>query len=544
MRKPVILAFLASWAILLTPVHAGDELARRLDEVLRSNGYENGHWGALVIDRDSGGPLFERNADQLFRPASVTKLFSTAAALIELGPEFRFQTPVYRRGEIDAEGTLHGDLILVASGDPSLGGRTGPDGALQFTDIDHSYAGGSLNAALVPSAPLAGLESLARDIQTAKIKAITGDVIIDDRLFPPAPATGSGPSRVVPILVNDNLIDVLVTPGGKAGDAATLRLIPETSFASVDNQVVTGAAGGKPVVAVEPQGPRRFRVLGSLPVGHAPVVKVYEVEEPASLARAALIEAIRRRGVRVVASPLGPNPVQSLPNADTIAKLPKVAEYTSPPFREYAKVILKVSQNLHASLLPILLAVRQGTTSLEDGLRRQGEILKALGLDIHTISFGGGAGGSNSDLATPRATVTLLRAMAARPEFPAYKAALPVLGRDGTLAKAIEPDSPARGHVQAKTGTYWVENGLDGRAVLTSKALAGYIETASGRNLVFAFFVNNVPLDVESADVSEATAAAGRLLGRLCEVLYDDAPRPSAAVPSTTTTPGPAVRSP
>ena len=114
--------------------------------------------------------------------------------------------------------------------------------------------------------------------------------------------------------------------------------------------------------------------------------------------------------------------------------------------------------------------------------------------------------------------------MAARPEFAAYDAALPVLGRDGTLAKAVAADSPARGHAHAKTGTYFVGNDLDGKTVLTSKALAGYMETASGRSLVFAFFVNNVPLDAPKPDrsVSEATAEAGRLLGKLCEALYDD----------------------
>ena len=105
--------------------------------------------------------------------------------------------------------------------------------------------------------------------------------------------------------------------------------------------------------------------------------------------------------------------------------------------------------------------------------------------------------------------------MAARPDFAAYDTALPILGRDGTLAKAVAKDSPARGHVHAKTGTFYVENDLDGKTVLTSKALAGYLETASGRSLVFAAFVNNVPLDAPRPDrpVSEATAEAGRALG-------------------------------
>lgn len=127
-------------------------------------------------------------------------------------------------------------------------------------------------------------------------------------------------------------------------------------------------------------------------------------------------------------------------------------------------------------------------------------------------------------MVTPRATVTLLQAMASRPDIALYEAAMPILGRDGTLASAVDPDSPARGHVHAKTGTYYVRDGLTGKSILTSKALAGYMETASGRRLIFAFFLNDVPLGNRGGGVSTSTSGAGRLLGRLCEVFYDDSP--------------------
>jgi D-alanyl-D-alanine carboxypeptidase/D-alanyl-D-alanine-endopeptidase (penicillin-binding protein 4) len=522
-RRLVAILFLG--LIGLPPAHPGraEELAERIEKVLKEPGYQHGRWGLLIVDRQTDEVLYERAPDERFRPASVTKLFSTAAALIDLGPDFRFTTPVHRRGEVDESGVLKGDLILVASGDLSLGGRTGPDGSMLYTDSDHSYAGGHLKAKLVEADPRAGLDSLARQIQAAGIREVRGEVIIDDRLFPPAPSTGSGPARVTPIILNDNIIDVVLTPGAEPGEPADCRLVPETGYVAVDNQVQTAAEGTEPTVRVESAGPRGIVVRGRLPVGHEPVVKIHEVEDPASFARAVFIEVLRSYGVRVAASPLDHNDVEKLPPSSEVAELPRVAEYISPPFREYLRVILKVSQNLHASALPVLLGVRQGRPTLAAGLRREGELLRSLGLDVDTISFGGGAGGSNADLVTPRATVQLLKAMAARPDFEAYEAALPVLGRDGTLAKAVGPDSPARGHVRAKTGTYWVESGLTGRAVMTSKALAGYMETASSRKLIFAFFLNDVPLDAPSDDVSDATAAAGRLLGRLCEVVYDDA---------------------
>ena len=503
-------------------------MSQRVEAVLTAPGFQRGHWGVLVIDRKSGQVIYERNADQLFAPASVTKLFSAAAALIELGPGYRFQTPVVRRGEVDASGKLQGDLILVAQGDLCMGGRTGPEGVLLFKDEDHTYSSGNLRSEIVGTSPLAGLDHLAREVEAAGIREISGDVIVDDRLFTPATATGSGPSRVSPIVINDNVVDVLARPAGKAGAPALITIQPATQFVVIDAVVETVEESKPAALTVERVAPDRFAVRGQLPVGHQQVVKIGEIEDPASFARALMIEALRRRGVRVAASPLGPNRTSGLPAGGEVIKLPKLAEYTSPPFSEYVRVILKVSHNLHASTLPLLIAAHHGERTLAQGLKREAGILKALGLEPGTISFGGGAGGARSDLTTPRATVTLLRAMAARPEFAAFDAALPVLGRDGTLAKSVTANSPARGHAHAKTGTYFVENDLDGTTVLTSKALAGYLETASGRSLVFAAFVNNVPIDAPKPNrpISDATAEAGRLLGRLCEALYMDSVGP------------------
>jgi D-alanyl-D-alanine carboxypeptidase/D-alanyl-D-alanine-endopeptidase (penicillin-binding protein 4) len=310
-------------------------------------------------------------------------------------------------------------------------------------------------------------------------------------------------------------------------------MVPATSFVTMDALVETVEKDRSPRVTVRAVGPRRFTVRGRIPVEHKPVVKTYEVEEPSSFARALFIETLRKRGVRVDAAAVGDNPGDRLPPRAEVAQLAKVAEYTSPPFREFVRVILKVSHNLHASTLPLLVAAHHGETTEAQGLRRQGRILKELGVDVATIAFGGGAGGARADLVTPRATVALLRAMAARPDYPGFEAALPVLGRDGTLAKAVDPDSPARGHARAKTGTYWLENPLTGKSVLTSKALAGTIDAADGRKLIFAFFLNNVPMDAAGAAVSDATLAAGRVLGKLCEVFYETPAPFASAIGST-----------
>ena len=285
-------------------------------------------------------------------------------------------------------------MILVAQGDLAMGGRTGPDGSMVFQDNDHTYAAGNLNGQVVPTDPLAGLEHIAREVKAAGISEITGEVIVDDRLFAPSQSSGSGPRVVSPIVINDNVIDVFAQPAAKAGDPAVVSFKPPTQFVTMDAQVATVPAGVSPVLEVRSVGPRRFTVRGRMPLGHSQVVKIYEVEEPASFARALLIEALRRRGVRVACSPLDVNPTDKLPSRSDVAEFPRVAEYTSPPFSEYLRVILKVSHNLHASTLPLLLAARHGGRTLHAGLKQEGMLLKSLGVLPGAISFGGGAGGA------------------------------------------------------------------------------------------------------------------------------------------------------
>lgn len=508
---------------------AGETLAERIEKIIDAPEFKHAHWGILVGDLDSEQTLYERNADKLFAPASTTKLFTVAAALDELGADYRFETPIYARGEIDQSGRLRGDLILVASGDLTMGGRSDAQGKIAFKDNDHTYAGFAGRADLTDENPLAGLDELARQVAAAGIHRVTGNVLIDDRLFETAHGTGSGPSLLTPIMINDNVLDITITPGA-AGSPATVRWRPETTAYQLDTQVETVAAGESSDVQVTSQDGRRIVVRGKIAAGAKPMVRIYEVADAASFARSLLIEALRRAGVQADASPLVDNDGNALPLRDGYKALKQVALLKSLPFSESAKLILKVSHNLHASTLPLIVAAKHDQRTLAEGLRRQHDVLAKLGVEVDSISFGGGAGGDRADYVTPRVTVQLLRKMAARPDFPAYRAALPVLGVDGTLSKAVDGDSPALGKVFAKTGTLVWPNVMNGTHILNSKALAGYSGDSKAqqgdvqnggakpsdakRRLVFAMFVNQLQIPR-----SEDRERIGRVLGKLCEAV-------------------------
>jgi D-alanyl-D-alanine carboxypeptidase/D-alanyl-D-alanine-endopeptidase (penicillin-binding protein 4) len=500
------------------PACADDPLPAKVREIIDRPDYKGARWGILVVDAGTGKTVFEHNADQLFAPASVTKLYSCAAALVDLGAEHRFETLVYSRGKLD-KGRLLGDLILRASGDFTLGGRTDGSGKMAFTDDDHIYTTPADNrTTLTDTDPLAGLKSLARQVKSAGIQEVAGNVLIDDRLFEVSRGSGSGPDMVTPITVNDNIVDALIRPGSKPGDPATIDLRPQTSFIQIDARVETVGKGERPLVTTRRVGPQRYVVRGRVPAGGNPVVRICAVDDPAGFARALFIDCLRGEGVKVSASVLEA-PATRLPDVESYIKFTRVGVYRSPPLTEAIKVILKVSHNLYASELPLLLAVKHGERTQPAGMRVQGNVLAKLGVDIKSISLESGAGGGNGDKVSPRATVQLLQALRKRPDWPAFEAALPVLGVDGTLASVIDKDSPARGKVKGKTGTYTDRNLLSGRLHLRAKSLAGVMTTAKGKTLVFTIFVNDVLLPRGITARRE-----GRTIGKLAEIIQQNAP--------------------
>jgi D-alanyl-D-alanine carboxypeptidase/D-alanyl-D-alanine-endopeptidase (penicillin-binding protein 4) len=490
-----------------------DPLSRKVDEFVAQQHYQTAHWGLLFVDLATGETILARDSGKLFAPASTTKLFSIAAALDALGADYRFRTPVHYRGTL-TDGVLEGDLILVASGDLTLGGRTNEQGEIAFQDSDHTYANWMPDGALTPQDPLTGITDLARQVAATGLKRVRGDVLIDDRLFDHSEGSGSGPGYLTPIVVNDNVLDFTFEPT-EPGQKAKVTWRPQTALFQIEANVETVDEKTPLETWIKPQGDGKLLVTGKIPANRSKLVRIYEVPDPAAFARGLLIEALRAAGVEVTAELAQKHPSTPLPLPDGYGTLPKVAEFVSPPFAENARLILKVSHNLHASTLPLLVAANSGKRSVKDGLKAEHAFLLKAGVEADTISFGGGAGGSRADYVTPAATVQLLRHMATRPDFAAYERALPILGVDGTLAKSCAADCPAKGKVFAKTGTLVWDNLLVDRGLLASKALAGYMTTAGGRKLAFAAFVNGVHVK-DGIDAKRV----GSDLAKLCELVY------------------------
>jgi D-alanyl-D-alanine carboxypeptidase/D-alanyl-D-alanine-endopeptidase (penicillin-binding protein 4) len=228
-------------------------------------------------------------------------------------------------------------------------------------------------------------------------------------------------------------------------------------------------------------------------------------EAPAAFARTAFIEALQRAGVTVTAPLVGPNPSGELPPSGSYPNGTQVAELTSAPYAQYAKLILKVSHNLGANLSLMLFGLANGVNTMQNALSAERTALtNRYGLDGRGFAFPTNGSGSPDSRATAATTVKLLTFMMGQPTFSSYFAGLPILGVDGSLAE-IGTDSPAKGKVYAKTGTYLAQGKIG------AQVLAGYIDAKSGRRLAFALYVNNAGEISDIADVIDVIQDEGAI---------------------------------
>lgn len=484
----LLLVTLTSGAAAQAASSPGDGGSARLDpritEIMRKPDYANAQWGLLQQDPDSGRVVHSRFAEQFFIPGSVAKLFGTSGAWDALGGGHRFKTPVHAVGERRGS-TLNGDLDLVAQGDLTMGGRTRPDGTVDYTDLDHTYANDFPGATLTPENPLAGINKIARQVRSSGITRVNGNVIVDNRLFRPEPVFDPVPT---PLMINDNLIDLLSTPGARPGAPARLDWRPKVAPYRVTSTVRTVAAG-KPTdieVTTSDNG-TRIRLSGTIAAGSAPALKVSPITDPAAFGRTALIEALGRAGVKVTAKPTGANPVGRLPAS--YAGRPRVALYTSPPFAQYAKLIFKVSHNLGGNLAICLMAVAAGSKDCMDGFPVLAGFLDRAGVDRKQVQLLDGRGGNPADRTTPKAVVQLLSYWQHTREAAVFRNALPILGVDGLLADNCT-HCPARGKVFAKTGAAVGLDALNNRLAVGAITIAGYLDKGNGRFDAFFAGVN------------------------------------------------------
>ena len=512
---------LAVSLFLVVPGHtqSAASLAERIQKVMGRREFAHANFGIEFISLDTGKVVYALNADKMFVPASTTKLLTEGTLLAKLGPDYRFHTRIFHTGSLDSKGKLKGDLILVASGDPNLSNRIRPDGTLAFVDEDHSYNGPALDGD-----PLAIIKQFAKDVAAKGLRKIEGRVLVDTTLFPDGPREGGTSVVMSSIMVNDNVIDLTASPAAKVGDSASCLSSPQTSYAKFTCRLGTGPADSKSTIEIsEPiiglDGTVGVNLTGSLALGSHPTTAAFAVPSPTIFAQTVLTEALTAAGISIK-----PPKHASAPDFTSLSRSyttdTQLAEHVSLPLAEEIKVTLKVSQNLHAGMGPYLLGTlvaKNNKDPLSAGFVTERDFLQEANLDLSGISQGDGAGGDWADLFSPDFVCRYLVYWSTRPDYSVFLKALPILGKDGTLAK-IQTTNPGAGHVFAKTGTFGSDDKINSKLMLNGKGLAGYVTTAAGQKLAFAAYVNHVSLP---PDPETAQTVAGQALGEIAAAAYD-----------------------
>jgi D-alanyl-D-alanine carboxypeptidase len=509
------------------------ELPADIQEIVQKPMYRGAVWGLRVIDAGTGKVLIDVAPHCQFFIGSVRKVFSVGALLNEVGPTHRYNTPVYRNGEVDQAGVLHGDLILVASGDLTMGGRTNPDGSIAFTNFDHNEADALGNATLTSPNPLAGYAELARQVSASGIKRITGNVVVDDRLFQPFNFRGQFDVR--PIFVNDDVVDLTISPVA-AGNRARVSWRPVSAALDIKSTLLQSAAGTPKTLEVDPIVPACIgqagcsaAIQGDLPANFVPpltnafpLVQTVRITQPSNYARTVFIEALQSAGVEISVAPTGANPVQLLPAKGAYQAGQKTAELIGMPYSEDAKFVLKVSYNIGAETSLVLLGLTRGVDNMQAALALERKNLATnYGIPNDEFHFIDGSGGGDTT-ATNQAVTQMLFDLKQKPTFPVFYDALPILAVDGSLGFVTDFKSDtklagAAGQVHAKTGTF--VQGTEKSIVLKGQALGGYVTTKSGRRLVFELVVNNVDI---TASFLAGVMSVFQDQGRIAAILWRD----------------------
>jgi D-alanyl-D-alanine carboxypeptidase/D-alanyl-D-alanine-endopeptidase (penicillin-binding protein 4) len=468
----------AASLILIAGTSYAADLPHRLDSLIDNNPLsQRSNIGIEVVDLKTGKSLFGRNEGRFFLPASNMKLFTSALALVKLGPDYQFVTRLIRDSS--------GDLVLVGSGDPSMNGRAYP----YKVDAKTALA-------------LSAIEELADQAVAAGLREVSGDVVGDDRVLPWSPyppswtqddAVHESGAPISALSVADNVVTISISPAASAGELARIALDPALEYFAIDNRVTTVAGAGLPQIRVSrTPGTRQILLSGTIPLKGGGVREQVAVDDPALYAACALYDALTRRGVLVKGRPVARH--RSAPQTYEAPAGETLATRTSPPLSQLLQVLDKVSENLHAELM----------FRAAGGPDAMSSFLTEIGATPGESRIDDGSGLSRNDQVTPKLVTRLLAHMYKSKDREVWISLLPIGGEDGTLSKRLCCASDSH-LIHAKTGTL-------ARAI----ALSGYAESNSPDNnkrwLAFSILINNF-----AASASEVQAWVDKIALTLVE---------------------------
>lgn len=450
------------------------EIAKRFDDPAFANAF----WGVHIESLATGEIWYERNADKLFMPASNEKIPTTAAALLTLGPDFRFTTKLCTDGEVK-DGVLHGNLIVFGDGDPTMYTR------FQKDSRDAFFA-------------------WADALKARGVTRVTGDVIGDDNAFDDQQYGRGWPvdgldawysAEVGALQFNENYIDLTIQPPATADGKVTVTPNVPTSYVTIIDRTRVVADGRTSINVSRDYGTNEIVLTGTVRAGDSSVEESPAIWNATGFYVTVLKETLESRGIAVEGRAVD---CDDLPEWNRKAEDFTLLETRlSPPLKEIAAGLMKRSQNMYAETMPRAMSLRaQGTGSFSGGRREVMKALEPFGINGDGLVYADGSGLSRYNLIAPRQLAAILKGMKSTDVWQVWLDSMPIAGVDGTLRNRMK-GTPAEGNVRAKTGT-----------ISNVRGLSGYVTTKAGEEIVFSFLVNShVVSDRETERITDGVLA-------------------------------------
>lgn len=462
MKRSTILLSLIFSCIAITPVAAQNksELEKTINSICKENDMKHATLSVEVFNISKNQMVYSHDAQRCVTPASLNKLFTTAAGFEKLGSNFRFKTTLTYSGNIDNHGVLHGNLYIIGGGDPMLG--------------SYRYK---------QTVPDTLFSTWAKILRNNGIKSIDGRICFDATIFDNQALNDSWQwgdignyygSGVSGLNFHENMYFAFFAPGKKIGYPATLeRTQPKDINVRSTNEVLTGPenSGDNVVIYGDPNNPMR-NYKGTIPMGKKSFSVRGALPSPGQTCAELFARYLRNNGINVSS-----NVTEVFSKNDNTHTL---LDYFSNTYYVIAQYTNLTSNNIYAESIFKYLGYHQsGQGSYASGSKAVMSYIGTLGLETSGIRIVDGSGLSRLNRVTADFLCRFLAKTSQRSFFNDYNNTLAKVGESGT-ARNLLPNLPKGIDMRIKSGT------MDG-----VRNYAGYVFTESGDMLCFSVLCSN-----------------------------------------------------